>query len=152
MCSWIFAAHMKEFIYGNKPQYSLFCSLALIFKNTYFTWQRNILYSSRCLKTWQKNVFFRFGRSAGTIKILINIKKLKQYKICLEINLWRKKKFCKTTRVCKVFRITMFSWQFCWLFRIINVHQYFFTFDILFDEMDRGLRHEKSILLDTIYR
>ena len=35
-------------------------------------------------------------------------------------------------------------------FRINNVYQSFFTLNILFDEVDRGLGHEKNIFLDTI--
>ena len=35
-------------------------------------------------------------------------------------------------------------------FRISNVYQSFFTLNILFDEVDRGLGHEKNIFLDTI--
>ena len=38
------------------------------------------------------------------------------------------------------------------IFRITCIYQYFFTLNILFDVVDRGLRHEKEIIsLDTIY-
>ena len=36
-------------------------------------------------------------------------------------------------------------------FVIINVYQCFFTLNILFDEVVRGLGHGKNNLLDTIY-
>ena len=35
--------------------------------------------------------------------------------------------------------------------RNINVYQCSFTSNVLCDEVDRGLGHEKNILLDTIY-
>ena len=38
--------------------------------------------------------------------------------------------------------------DFC---RMINVNQYLFILNVLFDEVDRGLEHKKHILLD-IYR
>ena len=56
-------------------------------------------------------------------------------------------KIWKYLVVCKVFRTV--SW-FSWFFRIINVYQCFFTLDILFDRVNRGLGNEK-ILLDKIY-
>ena len=38
-----------------------------------------------------------------------------------------------------------------YFFRIIKVYQCFFTLNILFDEVGRGLGHEKKNLLYTIY-
>ena len=43
----------------------------------------------------------------------------------------------------------MSSWRFSW-FRIINDNQCFFTLNLLFNEVDRGLGHEKKSLSDTI--
>ena len=34
----------------------------------------------------------------------------------------------------------------------VLVNASFFTLNIIFDEVDRGCGHEKSILLDTVYR
>ena len=39
---------------------------------------------------------------------------------------------------------TGFSWWFSWFFRIINVNQWLFTLNVLFDEVDRELEHEKK--------
>ena len=41
----------------------------------------------------------------------------------------------------------MFSWWFNWFFGITNVYQCLFTLNILFDEVNRGLGHEKKIFL-----
>ena len=50
------------------------------------------------------------------------------------------------------FKTTMFSWWISWFFRIVNVYRCLFTFNILFDEGSRGLRHEKKHFdIDTIY-
>ena len=38
----------------------------------------------------------------------------------------------------------MFGWWFSWFFRIANVYQCFFTLNILFDEVDSELEHEKT--------
>ena len=46
----------------------------------------------------------------------------------------------------------MFSRWFGWVFRIISVYQCFITSSVLFDKVDRGLKHEiKNIWFDTIY-
>ena len=45
---------------------------------------------------------------------------------------------------CKFFRIAMFSWWFSWFYGTVNVYWCFLTLNILFDEVDRGLRHEKE--------
>ena len=62
-----------------------------------------------------------------------------------------KENFAKHFAVCKFFRITMHSWWFIWLFRIVKVYQCFFTLDLFLDAVDRGLGYEKKKLLDTIY-
>ena len=44
----------------------------------------------------------------------------------------------------KSFEITMFSYWFSWFFKIIDGYLCFFTLNILFDEVERGLGHEKN--------
>ena len=47
----------------------------------------------------------------------------------------------------------MFRWWFNWLFVITNIYQFFFTLNILSDENDKGLRHEKIIfVVYNLYR
>ena len=38
----------------------------------------------------------------------------------------------------------MSDWWFSWFFRIANVYQCFFALNILFDEVDSELEHEKT--------
>ena len=45
------------------------------------------------------------------------------------------------------FQIKMFTRWFTWFFRIFNVYQCFFILNILFDEVNKGLRHEKKLIL-----
>ena len=57
------------------------------------------------------------------LRILFSIKNLgDNIKNILEINLWRKRTFCKKFQS---------TWNFSWFFRIINVNQCFFTLNIL---------------------
>ena len=76
-------------------------------------------------------------------------------KKCLAVNFWRKKEHpAKHFVVCENRRIITFSWWFSWFFRIKNVHYCFLILNVLFNEVDRGIGHEKKKHLypiDTIY-
>ena len=62
------------------------------------------------------------------------------------MNLWRKKEhYANYFAVCETFQnYTKFKWFnliffSIWFLRIINAYQCFFTINILFDEVDKGL-------------
>ena len=113
-----------------------------------------------CLITWQnlrksfhldekisiQQTLFIFSRTCGSNKFFF-------LKKCLETNLWRKKEhFAKYFVAARFFRITRFSYVwFSWYFRIINIYKCFFTLNILFDEVDRGLGYERKYILLYLY-
>ena len=79
----------------------------------------------------------------GVLRFLNSIKNLEQ----LPRNKFEKKKkniLQNILQYTNCFGIAMFSWWFSWFFRNINVYQCLFTLNILFDEVDRGLGHEKK--------
>ena len=104
----------------------------------YFTWLRNILYSSRWIFNnlikltkilWKKNQCNRFYfislEARAVLRLLVSIKILWQYKKLPWDKFVRKKKhFGKYLVVCKIFRAAMFNWWFSRFFRITNVYQF----------------------------
>ena len=136
-------------------------------KKTDFRWMRKRLYSSRLMfniftkltKSWwdkiQCNMFCFISVRVRTVLRFLVQKSSGNTKDCLEINLWRKKEHRKTFRSMRnFFRVTMFNWLFSWFFRIINVYQFFFTLNTLFDKVDsREVEtREKKIVWYHLYR